>query len=152
MTCPFCHDSTWVTIPDPGITERDAMGIITKKTMVFLHTICVPCPECQPDGGFIKNKDGTTKLAHQPFSFYLESDRSQYVRLLSTYLFLWLRVNRPGMEREVFESGRFGLSIDNVDRAACDSYTVMSESDHRKASQGVAGMIARNISKTEIPF
>lgn len=144
IDCPLCQKERWIGVPDRRIyTEAKAAEFLRNKVMPFIRTVSIPCPECQPDGIFAKNKKGDMVIKHWPLQTYMDSIAHQpdLIRLVNTYLYCWFRMNRPNMLAETFNSGRYGLDIAQVDHSLTDSYLVMSEADKRKAGNVVKSAI-----------
>ena len=142
--CPLCKNERWVSIVDrQEYSEEKAAQVLSSKQLVFMRLRYVPCPECEPDGWYVKNKKGDMVLKAGSFVDALVTAQNypQYERLLHTHFFCWLRMYRPQMLAEIYNEGRYGLDERKVDRAVTDNYLVMSEADKRKAGNVVRSAI-----------
>lgn len=142
--CPLCKNERWVSIVDrQEYTEARAAQVLAAKQLVFMRLRFVPCPECQPDGWYVKNKKGDMVLKAGNFLDALISAQNypQYERLLHTHFYCWLRMHRPQMMTEIYSEGRYGLDERKIDKTVTDSYLVMTEEEKRRAANPVKAAV-----------
>ena len=123
--CPLCKNERWIGVADISYyAHGEAKEKLKTKRMIGVRTIAKPCPECEPDGFYGKNKNGEIALLNSPLIEYVKFlyDYPDALCLATTEFYLWLRRERPLLFDDVVKNNKYGFDFSLVNREVIDFY------------------------------